>query len=403
MSKGGGSQTVTQDIDPAVKPYRDTYLRQAFNYASNQPLRFFGFPGWQQRSFMGINNGGTPGGGGGGGYPPDLPPQGPGNPNPPPGMGGGGAGGNGGYNPNNPSGQGNDPFSNPLIPPGTPHGHGYFDYGNPGGNVNFGFGPLSAASVGPDVGPNGPGGMIPDSWPGGGGNPGGGGYGSGYDTYQGPDPFSVYENDPTVAALDPMMGQAAGIFGSLASNQTPGMASRISEFLNPYTKEVVDATRNDFAHQRGVLNAQVDDLATKEHAFGGSRHGVLSANAMDDLARNEASTLAGLRYGGFQTALGAAGQDRSMDLADRAGRLSAATSLYGAGRDKTARRQATIDAASSRFNQAQNYGLQNLGIMQNAITGIPMGMTTSQPTQSNWLSQLMGLGLSAAGIYKGFR
>lgn len=87
----------------------------------------------------------------------------------------------------------------------------------------------------------------------------------------------------------------------------------VDRYLNPYLQQVVDASAADFdAHAGQVRAQQALDLAGAG-AFGGSGTALTQSMTEGELARGRASTLAGLRSQGFQTALGAAAGD-----ADRA-------------------------------------------------------------------------------------
>lgn len=146
----------------------------------------------------------------------------------------------------------------------------------------------------------------------------------------------------------------------------------LDQFLNPYTKDVVNATNADFDRQGAeAMNAAGAD-ATRAGAFNGGRAGVLQANALDNVNRNRSATLAGLRSGGYQ--------------------------------------QAVQQLLQSKMNSAQlgmqglfgmnSQALQRLQAMIPGFTPTSQSGTTDtvQHTYSDPFSQLLGLGIGFAGI-----
>ncbi len=76
----------------------------------------------------------------------------------------------------------------------------------------------------------------------------------------------------------------------------------INQFLNPELENVIGGVQGDFDRQRQVALNQAGAEAEGVSAFGGSRSGILQAQALGDVNRNEASTVAGLRSNAFNNA-----------------------------------------------------------------------------------------------------
>lgn len=330
MSKS--APTTTQQVDPAIRPYRDAFLKQAFSTAANQPLSFYGMQGSTPGPFPGMNpaqngtwvsgvadrarrRGGRPG------------------------------------SPSNPSQIGD---GGPMVPGALTN----LMRDNPGG-LSFGGGPGS----GPNIGPGMPGQPPSANF----------GFGGQFGTQTGP-------NGETIGSIDPWVaGPSSYTTNAL---ETP-IQEQAKNFMNPYESSVVDAVRGDFGQQKKDALAMADDIATKSRAFGGSRHGVMAAKALEGINRSEASTLSNLRYGGYKDAMSNAFGDRSF--------------MFGAGDYMRGLGQQGIDAARGRFDQSQNLPFQRLGFMQSALTGVPMGSQTTGPKPDIW-SQFLG-GAMTAGSF----
>ncbi len=145
---------------------------------------------------------------------------------------------------------------------------------------------------------------------------------------------SLFDQDPQarVAPANGLLNQAArgaaGLSGGAAAQtdwlkpymeaDTPfssgGKAHNyIGNYLNPYLKDVVDASAADFDASSGQVRAQQTLDLAGSGAFGGSGAALSRSLTEGELARGRASTLSGLRSRAFETALGAAAGD-----ADRA-------------------------------------------------------------------------------------
>ena len=91
-------------------------------------------------------------------------------------------------------------------------------------------------------------------------------------------------------------------FNARANQMTQGLdfatqtgLGGIDQFLNPELANVIGGVRGDFDLQRADAINRAGAEAEGANAFGGSRSGILQAQAVGDVNRNEASTIAGLR------------------------------------------------------------------------------------------------------------
>ncbi len=83
----------------------------------------------------------------------------------------------------------------------------------------------------------------------------------------------------------------------------------MGRYVNPYLKDVVDASAADFDANAGQVRAQQALDLAGAGAFGGSGAALTQSMTEGELARGRASTLSGLRSKAWETALGAASGD----------------------------------------------------------------------------------------------
>lgn len=81
------------------------------------------------------------------------------------------------------------------------------------------------------------------------------------------------------------------------------IGDQAERFMNPYMKNVVDATRGEFDHMRGQAVNQGNIAATRAGAFGGSRAAVAQGARLGEIDRAQGSQIAGLMHGGYNDAL----------------------------------------------------------------------------------------------------
>ena len=246
--------------------------------------------------------------------------------------------------------------------------------------------------------------------------------------------------DATNMAPSAYTQTAGGIAGAAATNaanvgydpyqtgQFTGQAA--SQYMNPFMQNVVDIQQREAQRTADIAGTQRGAQAVKAGAFGGSRQGVMDAEAARNLAMQKGDIQAqglnqafnqaqqqfnteqqlgeqsrqygsGLGMQGLQTALQGAGQlgvlgqqqfGQQMDV----NQLQA---QYGGQQQGLA--QAQMDLNYGDFQRQQQYPYQQLGFLSDMYRGLPMANTTQSmyATPPSMLSQLAGLGTTAAGIY----
>ena len=201
-----------------------------------------------------------------------------------------------------------------------------------------------------------------------------------------------------------------GNFGFSPEQMDP---SRAQDFFSPFQDEVVQGVQSDFDRQRQQALNTAAQQATGAGAFGGSRSGILQAQALRDVNQNEASTLAQVRNRGFQNAQGLASQEHQLmqnlgfgsAQAAQQGRLrEAGLGLQAAGQQfgmgerlrqiQQQRRQEPL------FRQRQALQFANMGF-GGPLGQTTRGKTTTETSGGGLFGNLLGAGLTAAGLFTG--
>jgi len=269
------------------------------------------------------------------------------------------------------------------------------------------------------------------------------------------------QNMTTAPQLDTASG-IAGLAGSKAMGigYTPGQfnapqvgtqdytGSNVSQYMNPYMQNVVDIQQREAQRQADIAGTQRAGQAVKSGAFGGSRAGIMEAEAARNLAMQkgdiqaagqnaafqnaqqqfntqqqrdlqaqlanqgvgmqaqqlgEQSRQFGAGYGmqGLQTGLQAAGQlgqlggqrfQQGMDI-------NKLQNTYGAQQQQL--EQQGLSQSYQDFLNQQNYPYKQLGFMSDILRGTPTGSSSSMnmyQSPPSMLGQLGGLGMGAYGI-----
>ncbi len=265
------------------------------------------------------------------------------------------------------------------------------------------------------------------------------------------------------AGLPQLNTATAGFTGALGQTPmnvtNPGNAAAVtagnvgqtdlSSYMNPYTKNVIDASLPIMQQQLGQTLASNAGNAVNQGAFGGSRFGVQQGTAQAQGAQGMAQMAANLNAQNFTQAQAAATGDiqrqltaatqnqnsQQTDLARQmqaqqlnqaaqqnkinsdiqaAGGLNTAgsgmaqnannafTMQNTAGTQQMSTAQDQINAQVSKFNQGWAYPTQQMGVLQSALGMTPYGQTTTGQsntqtyTPTDWAA-LAGAGIGALG------
>jgi len=191
--------------------------------------------------------------------------------------------------------------------------------------------------------------------------------------------------------------QGAGLGTAAGMGYQPGQIATtdMSQYMNPYTQQVVDTTQADILRGAQQGMNQLDAQASAAKSFGGSRHGIAMGEVGRGVADQLAKTSAGLRQQGYSQALQSAGQDIQSGLQGAQHRLGAAGQLanisnlgFGMGQTVTQNlaqqgqtqqvlQQALIDAAKNQYQQRISHPATGLGLTTAALGASPVPQTTT--------------------------
>ena len=213
--------------------------------------------------------------------------------------------------------------------------------------------------------------------------------------------------------------------------------SSVSQFMNPYTEQVIEQTQKDIGRLGDRQQQALKDRAVAAGAFGGGREAIGSAEIGRNVLDQQARTGAALRSQGFQQAMGQAQtafenqQRRQQQAGQIFGGLGTAqaglggqqaalgqataqlglglqgaqqrdvSNLLGLGGLEQAQQQAGLDAFRRTIAERARSPYQNIGFLSDIFRGVPStgGTFTQQQTQDpSMLSQVAGLGLGLAGL-----
>lgn len=213
---------------------------------------------------------------------------------------------------------------------------------------------------------------------------------------------------------------ALGAYSPQAVQAAQLNPANISQYMNPYTQQVVDTTMADMERARQQAIGQINQQATAAKAFGGSRQAVAQDLTNQQYGQQLASTLANLRSQGYTQAanmlaqnvanqqqanlanqaaglsgaqfrLGAAQQLGALGGAQQAGQYQAGQALMGLG-------SAQQQLAQQQLDATRNLPLQQLQTIQSALGLNPanLGMTQTSPLYQNTGASALGGALGGA-------
>ena len=204
--------------------------------------------------------------------------------------------------------------------------------------------------------------------------------------------------------------------------------ANLSNYMNPYTQNVINSGLQSLDIQRQQALNQVGDQAVRTGAFGGSRQGVSEGITNAGAAMQAGQLASGLQAQNFAQAqtgaqndinrnfqgqlanqqAGLAGAGLNLQAANNLGTLAEQgqnSFLRGAAAGLTgqdalqAQRQAQLNAARQYYGEQQQFPLQQLQIPLQALGMTPYGSTSTQtspgPSSNYGASALGGAGVGA--------
>lgn len=200
--------------------------------------------------------------------------------------------------------------------------------------------------------------------------------------------------------------------GALGYTIAPGaLMASMNTYLSPYRTQVIDDAVSRLRDRRaGDLN-MIKANAAQSGAFGGSRHGLVESETIDNYARSEDELVARLLQQGFDTSAALGSQELGF-MQGGAGQLAGlGSTMFGIGQQVNRDQmqaggmqqqllQAILTGAGQQFDQYALGPTRQLQMMLSAVQGNPLSGNVSssssyKPGLFDYLS--LGAGTYAAG------
>lgn len=230
------------------------------------------------------------------------------------------------------------------------------------------------------------------------------------------------------AGMNPTQQQAQGLLTGIGTDQSGQTAingaksavtgilngnitDNLDQYMNPYTKDVINASVAQNEQARQIANMNDNQKATAAGAFGGSRSGVANAVTNQLYDQNDQTNIANLNSQNYNQAIqsslaqagltmNAAGQVVSLNNAGLQDATTRAGILGAVGDANQAQTQAQDDSAYQEFLRQQGFGAQQQSILNAALGLLPNQQTvTTNGTGSSSTKSNPGFGgiLSSLG------
>lgn len=197
---------------------------------------------------------------------------------------------------------------------------------------------------------------------------------------------------------------------TLTSTVQPGaIAGSMNSYMNPYISRVIDDSVGRLRDRKAQDMSAIGANAAQSRAFGGSRHGLVEAETLDNYGRSEDELVSRLLQQGFDTSAGLATQEQQL-MQNGAGMLTGlgqtATTIgqsvnnanMQAGTLQQQLLQAILGQADSQFNDYQNSPMRSVLQLIGAIQGDPRAGNTTQSYKPGLFDYLgMASGVATAG------
>lgn len=206
--------------------------------------------------------------------------------------------------------------------------------------------------------------------------------------------YKPFSKDPSkyFADTSPLQEQSyTGVANMQAGPQ--GFQNEVGAYMSPYIQMALEPQLQAAARQSAIQGQMQQAQATQAGAFGGGREAIVRAERERALGDTQANIMSQGMQAAFDRAQNQYNQGfgQQQSLVDMQNRL---------GGQQQQQQQAILNQQIQNYATAQQYPMMQLGNMSNLLRGLPMQSTTVQgyQAQPNALSQLGGLGLTAASI-----
>ena len=235
----------------------------------------------------------------------------------------------------------------------------------------------------------------------------------------GPDriPDFMQRTDPYFSQAQTGLQEGLGAFKDAKSYLTD--AEKVTDFMNPYTREVIDEVEADIDRQGLVAQNRAADKAIQAGAFGGSRQGIQTAeierNILDakrkataDLRMKnyaqaqKASQEAGRLIGGIGQSYGPLGT-QAADTGRVYGAMTPADLAFmqGVGESERGFRQTVLDTERQEAQRPTEQALLPYNYAYGALSGTPSAGLYTQVQQPTYQTNPVMAGLGAYTTLQG--
>lgn len=197
---------------------------------------------------------------------------------------------------------------------------------------------------------------------------------------------------------------------TLGNTVQPGaIANSMNSYMSPYISRVINDSTSRLRDRRDIDLNTIRGNATQGNAFGGSRHGLVEAETIDNYGRAEDELVARLLQGGFDTSAGLAVQEQGLMQSGANGLMNLGNTAFGMGQQVQQGQmqsgttqqqllQAILGGASGQFDQYTNAPMDGISKLLSAISGNPLAGNTTQRYKPGLFDYLgMGAGVMSAG------
>jgi hypothetical protein len=241
-----------------------------------------------------------------------------------------------------------------------------------------------------------------------------------YQAYTGPRVagFNTDQTDAFAATRNATGAWQPGLSAAYAATDRGAGAfpgADIGAYMSPYQQNVIDIAKREAVRQDDMARQGRDASAVGRGAFGGSRHGLVEAEARRNLGQNLSDIQMTGQQAAYNSALNQFNADQSRALAagQQYGNLAGASQSLGLrdaaaletiGATQQGQEQRNLDTAYGDFLEQRGYPGQQLNFLSSILRGTnPQGLyPTTQTTQlpnPSIAGQVGGLGTAALGVY----
>lgn len=197
---------------------------------------------------------------------------------------------------------------------------------------------------------------------------------------------------------------------ALNNTVQPGaIASSMNTYMSPFISRVIDDSVGRLRDRRASDLNMNNYNAQQSGAFGGSRHGVVEADMIDNYGRSEDELVARLLQQGFDTSAGLATTELGLQQSGANGLMNLGQTGFNIGQQTQQGQmqagtmqqqllQAILGGASQQYDTYSNSPTDALSKLLAAINGNPLSGNVSQTYKPGLFDYLgMGVGAVTAG------